>query len=102
MGLGMHRLLQDGGQAGPVHLVRHCQHAAQVQLQVETDIEQARDSVPRVPELVSGLKEGQAALRRELESTRKKLGRVRVDQSIADFKLKELDLAIRDVFLKLR
>jgi hypothetical protein len=55
------------------------------------DIEAAKSEVPRVPEIAAKLERGQERLRRELETAKDKLKRVRVDQIVADFRLKELD-----------
>jgi hypothetical protein len=56
-------------------------------------IETAKNQVPKLPELVSGLKQDQTRLQREVERTREKVSKLRADQSIADFKLKELSKA---------
>src|SRR5262249_10980375 len=58
--------------------------------ELRNEVEEARSQVPRVPDLVSGLEKTQKHLERELAKTKEKLSRVRVNQSVADFKLKEL------------
>lgn len=53
-------------------------------------VETAKNEVPRLPDIVGQFKTEQARLQREVAKTKEKLSRVRVDQSVADFKLKEL------------
>ena len=54
------------------------------------EVEVARRVVPKVPALVEQLEAGQDKLRRELKTTNDKLSRVRVDQSMIDYRLSEL------------
>jgi hypothetical protein len=60
---------------------------------LRAEVAQAKSEVPKLPAIAQRLEEGQARLQRELTKTKEKLGRVRVDQSVADFKLRELDKA---------
>jgi hypothetical protein len=53
-------------------------------------IETAKNQVPKLPELMSGLKQDQTRLQREVARTKEKVSKLRADQSIADFKLNEL------------
>ena len=64
---------------------------------LQDDVADAQKQVPKVPAIVarfdaeqSGLKAEQARLQRELEATTKKVSRLRVDQSIADYSISEL------------
>jgi chromosome segregation ATPase len=53
-------------------------------------VDQARAEVPKVPALVEQLEAGEARLQRELKTTKDKLSRVRVDQSIARYEVSQL------------
>jgi hypothetical protein len=57
---------------------------------LRSEVEEARAQVPKVPEIAARLEAGQARLRREVAATKSKVDRVRVDQSIADWRLAEL------------
>jgi hypothetical protein len=64
---------------------------------LQDDVAEARKLVPEVPAIAarldaeqSSLKAEQARLQREIEATTKKVGRLRVDQSIADYSISEL------------
>jgi chromosome segregation ATPase len=57
---------------------------------LRTEIEQARSEVPKLPTVVQRLEESQARLLGEVERTNKKLGKVRVNQSMTDYRLAEL------------
>jgi chromosome segregation ATPase len=57
---------------------------------LRSDVEQARAEVPKMPAIVQRLEEGQARLHGAIARTQEKLSKVRVDQSLADSKLKEL------------
>jgi hypothetical protein len=54
------------------------------------EVAQTRKQVPKVPALVAELEATQAQLQRELDATKKKLLRVRVNQSTTDFHVSEL------------
>ena len=57
---------------------------------LRSEVEDARAQVPKVPEIMGQFKTEQARLQREVETTKDKLSRVRVDQSIADYRLSKL------------
>jgi hypothetical protein len=54
------------------------------------EVEAAKNDVPKLPQITQRLEEGQAQLLGKVERMREKLSKVRVDQSVADSKLKEL------------
>jgi hypothetical protein len=57
---------------------------------VRSDLMRLHKGIPKLPEIEARLEAEQARLRRELDATKDRLGKVRVDQSIADFKLSKL------------
>jgi predicted nucleic acid-binding Zn-ribbon protein len=63
--------------------------------ELKDQVETAKNGMPRLPEIVGQFKSEQARLKRELETTREKLRAVRVDQSVANFRLGELDKETR-------
>src|SRR5262249_42113761 len=63
--------------------------------ELRSEVEQARAEVPKLPAIVERLEAKHARLSRELETTREKLRAVRVDQSVANFRLRELDKETR-------
>jgi hypothetical protein len=54
------------------------------------EVAQTRKQVPKIPALVTQLETEQARLQRELDETKKKLLRVRTNQSIAEYRLSQL------------
>jgi hypothetical protein len=60
---------------------------------LRSEVDAARAQVPKVPAIAARLEAGQAQLRRDVEATKGKLNRLRVDQSIADHSLAELSKA---------
>jgi Cu/Ag efflux protein CusF len=58
-------------------------------------VEVTKNQVPRVPELVSGLKEDQADLRREIATTRDALKRAKIAQALTDRRVAKLDETTR-------
>jgi hypothetical protein len=59
------------------------------------EVDRAVASVPRVPALVEQLEAGQAELKRELKATKDKLTQTRVNQTMHDYRLSELDKATK-------
>jgi chromosome segregation ATPase len=57
---------------------------------LRSEVEHARSEVPKVPAIAARLEAGQTRLRREIAATKEKVNRVRVDQSLADYRLGEL------------
>jgi hypothetical protein len=57
---------------------------------LRSEVEQARSEVPKLPAIAQRLEEGQARLVGEIERTKAKLSKLRVDQSIAAHRLAEL------------
>jgi hypothetical protein len=57
------------------------------------EVEEARKEVPKLPAIAERLETGQARLQRELKRTQDRVTRVRVNQSMTDFKLDELSKA---------
>jgi len=55
------------------------------------EVEAARSEVPKVPALVAQLEKDQAHLKREVRTTREKLKTVKINQTIADYRLAQLD-----------
>jgi chromosome segregation ATPase len=60
---------------------------------LRSEVEEARAQVPKVPAIAAKLEAENARLRRDLATTKDKLGKLRVDQSIADHRLAELSKA---------
>jgi hypothetical protein len=54
------------------------------------EVAEARKQVPKLPAIVADLEADQARLERELDATKDKLGKLRVDQSITDYGVGEL------------
>jgi hypothetical protein len=69
---------------------------------LRSEVEEARAQVPNVPEIAARLEAGQARLRREVAATKSKVDRVRVDQSITDWRLAELRKATEARAMKSR
>jgi hypothetical protein len=59
------------------------------------EVDRAVAAVPRVPALVEQLEAGQAELKRELKATKDKLTQTRVNQTMHDYRLSELDKATK-------
>jgi predicted nuclease with TOPRIM domain len=53
-------------------------------------VEAAKNEVPKLPAIAQKLEEGQARLLGEITRTKEKVSKLRVNQSVADFKLNEL------------
>jgi hypothetical protein len=58
--------------------------------EVRSEVEEARNEVPKLPAVAARLEAEQARPERELDATKKKLGRRRVNQSVTDYELREL------------
>ena len=57
---------------------------------LRAEVAAARKEVPKLPAIASRLEAEQARLQRELDATKDKLGKLRVDQSITDYNLREM------------
>jgi hypothetical protein len=57
---------------------------------LQDDVAEAQKQVPQVPAIVARLDAEQNSVRRELEATAKKVSRLRVDQSLADYSISQL------------
>jgi hypothetical protein len=56
-------------------------------------VENAKSEVPKIPLITQQMEENRARLYGEIGKIKDKLGKLRVDQSVADFKLNELRMA---------
>jgi hypothetical protein len=60
---------------------------------LRSEVEDARAQVPKLPAIVEGFERRQERLQREVETTKNKLSRVRVNQSMTDYRLSQLSEA---------